>query len=154
MNNPKVTPREKDDVVIEEEGGVFERKIEHIPSSAQGKRRQDDYHSVDSQNKYRQHSDGSRFATTATQPDALSVPFWKHINRGQITFETREVGCFSLLNRADDKECFDDKRYLRGKSLFFFSFFIHAFVRFSVQISTSDIERQFRFENWRKGFCY
>ncbi|CAF1215856.1 unnamed protein product [Adineta ricciae] len=113
MNNPKLTPREKDDVTIEEEGGVFERKIEHVPSSVQGKRRRDDYHSVDSQNKYRQHSDGSRFATTTTEQDALPVPFWKHINRGQIAFETRDVGCFSLLNRADDKECFDDKRYLR-----------------------------------------
>ena len=56
------------------------------------------------------------------EQDSLSVPFWKNLNRRQSSFEfqTTEIGSFSLLTRADEKECFEDKRYLRGKCFYIY----------------------------------
>ncbi|UJR33888.1 hypothetical protein I4U23_021309 [Adineta vaga] len=114
MASTNVKSQEKEDVVLEEESGVIERRIDHISSSIQGKRPRYDQHSTEPPSKYRQHSNRNHIGMrTTVEQDVLSIPFWKHINRQQTFFQTREIGYFSLLNRADDKECFDDKRYLR-----------------------------------------
>ena len=50
----------------------------------------------------------------------LKVPFWKQLNQrhGLSHLRTRHLGCFSLSIRNNIKECFEDKRYERGKNLF------------------------------------
>lgn len=122
MAHAQVKPQEKDGLIIEEEGGVFQRTIQQISPSTQDKRKRDEETSVGSSSKYRHTSDGNRSATTMIEQDSLSVPFWKHLNNRQssIHFNTNEIGCFSLLTRGDEKECFEDNRYLRGKYSFIF----------------------------------
>jgi len=116
MANAKVKPQEKDEIVIEEEIGVFQRTIEQTSH----KFIRDEETSGESSNNYIRVSDGNRSARTTTEHGSLSVPFWKHLNHKQpsVQFHTDEIGYFSLLNRADEKECFEDKRYLRGKIFF------------------------------------
>ncbi|CAF1535183.1 unnamed protein product, partial [Didymodactylos carnosus] len=60
----------------------------------------------------------SPFKTTltpifSTSDSHLDVPFWKKIMSNRPFFEPKEIGNFSLLNRGDTKECFEDDRYLR-----------------------------------------
>lgn len=118
MTSTKPKSQEKDEVVVEEEIGVFERTIEQVVSSSPTKQKckREDEFPVMSPSKYRQTSDGNRSATTTTvKQDSLSVPFWKTLNRRrQSSFQADEIGYFSLHSGADEKECFDDKRYLRG----------------------------------------
>jgi hypothetical protein len=117
MADAKVKAQEKNELVIEEESGVFQHTTERISPLTKEKRKRDEDISVEPPSKYIHTSDGNRSATTVTKQDSLSVPFWKNLNRQQSSFQfqSNEIGCFSLLNRTDDKECFEDKRYLRGK---------------------------------------
>lgn len=153
MANPKVKSQEKDQVIIEEDIGVFQRTIEQ---SSPSKRKRDEEIPDESPKKYTHTSHGNRSATTTIAPvkhDSLSVPFWKHLNGKSSSnqFQTTEIGSFSLLTRAEEKECFEDKRYLRGKysSIFFktdlkFLFSVYKYpletlnVNFDLKIGESD----------------
>jgi hypothetical protein len=131
MASAKIKSPEKDEVIVEEEIGIFERRIEQGTSSPkQEKRKRDDEFSVTLPSKYKRTSDGNRSATTTTaavEQYSLSVPFWKTLNRRQPPFQTDQIGYFSLFNRADEKECFDDKRYLRGKCSYLYNNIIYKF---------------------------
>jgi hypothetical protein len=122
MASAKAKPQEKDEFVIEEEAGVLQRTIEQISSSTKEKCKRDEDIPDESPNKYIHVSDGNRAATTTkrTEEYSLSVPFWKNLNYKQSSFQfqTTEIGSFSLFTRADEKECFEDKRYRRGKCSF------------------------------------
>ncbi|CAF3339487.1 unnamed protein product [Rotaria sp. Silwood1] len=115
MASAKVKSDEKDELVIEEEIGIFQRTTKQISPSSTQKRKQNDNARVESPSKYIHHSDGNRIATTGMKNNSLSVPFWKNLNHRQSSFqfETHEIGSFSLLSRTNDKECFEDQRYLR-----------------------------------------
>jgi len=119
MANAKAKPQKKDEFVIQEEIGVFQRTIKQISPPIRDKRKRDDETSEESPTKYVHVSDGNRSATTTKrmEEDSLSVPFWKNLNhqRSSFQFQATELGSFSLLTRADEKECFEDKRYRRGK---------------------------------------
>jgi hypothetical protein len=117
MANVKVKPQETDGVVIEEEIGVFQRTTQQISPPKQEKRKRDEEIPAESPSKYMHVADGNRSATTTRVQDSLRVPFWKDLNRRQSSaeFHTTEIGSFSLLTRGDEKECFEDKRYLRSK---------------------------------------
>lgn len=112
-----------EELIIEEESGTIKRTVEQVSPSQQEHRKRTHESSHESPSKYRQSSDGNRTAvtppttTTSAREHSLSVPFWKQLNGSHASSqcETRQIGCFSLLKRTDDKECFDDKRYLRGK---------------------------------------
>ena len=108
MANVKVKLQEKD----EEETGVIQRTTtEHISPS---KRKREEEIPSESPKKYIHTGDNNRVATVQ---NSLRVPFWKELNRRQSSseFRTNEIGNFSLLTRDDEKECFEDKRYLRSK---------------------------------------
>ncbi|CAF2705172.1 unnamed protein product [Rotaria sp. Silwood2] len=115
MANAKIKSDEKDQLVIEEEVGVFQHTIKQISPSTTEKRKQTEDTHVGSPTKCMHHSDGSRFSKTQMENKSLSVPFWKNLNHRQSSFqfETHEIGSFSLLSRTNDKECFEDKRYRR-----------------------------------------
>jgi len=132
MASAKIKSHEKDEVIVEEEIGIFERTIEQGTSSPKKeKRKRDDEFSITSPSKYKRNSDGNRSAPTTTtaavEQYSLSVPFWKTLNRGKPPFQTAEIGYFSLFNRAAEKECFDDKRYLRGKFSYLYNNIIYKF---------------------------
>lgn len=135
-------PQAKDDVIIEEEGGVFKRTIEQVTPRTSAKRPRDEQVPAESPSKFQHTTGGTRFAA-ATKQESLPVPFWKKLNHRHPAFQTREVGHFSLLNRDDDKECFDDKRYLRGnRAPSEFASELQLLVS-SVHIPASNTERQF-----------
>ncbi|CAF3736466.1 unnamed protein product [Adineta steineri] len=113
MASAKVKTQDEDEVIIEEEIGVFEQTIKQVSAPTTEKRKRDDELPTGSPSKYASNSDRDRSGTTTAELDALPVPFWKKLNYRQPFFETNEIGFFSLINRADEKECFDDKRYLR-----------------------------------------
>jgi hypothetical protein len=122
MANAKLKPQEKD---IEEEIGVVQRTTQQVSSSKQEKRKRDEEIPAESPNKYMHGSDGNRSVTTTTRKqNSLRVPFWKDLNHRQSSaeFHTTEIGTFSLLTRADEKECFEDKRYLRSRYFHRFPF--------------------------------
>ena len=122
MAEAKAKPCEEDSVIIEEEKGILEKRVEQISPSKNEKRKREDEEDGPnrSSNKYKHTADGNRTAVTTNSSSrrSLTVPFWKNINRRQSSGEihTREMGTFSLLTRNNEKECFDDKRYLRSKS--------------------------------------
>jgi hypothetical protein len=124
MANAKVKPQEKDKLVIEEEIVVFQSTTEQISPSKTDKRKREEEIPAESPSKHKHVSYGNRSATTTMKEDSLSVPFWKHLNYKQSSgqFHTVEIGSFSLLTRADEKECFEDQRYLRGKCFSIFCF--------------------------------
>jgi hypothetical protein len=115
-----------EELIIEEESGTIERTVDKVSLAQNEGRKRTHESSHESPSKYRQSSDGNRTAiavpttttttTTAAREHSLSVPFWKQLNdkNAASQCETRQIGCFSLLKRTDDKECFEDKRYLRG----------------------------------------
>ena len=115
MASTKSKAQEKE-TVIEEECGIIERTTQQISPPSRDKRKRDEDVFLESPNKYRNASNGNRSATTSQEHDSLSVPFWKNLNRRQSSaeFHTTEIGTFSLLTRANEKECFEDKRYLRS----------------------------------------
>ncbi|CAF0725253.1 unnamed protein product [Rotaria sordida] len=115
MASAKTKSDEKDEPVIEEETGVFQRTIQQISPSTKEKRKRNEEIPVESPKKCSHRSDGNRCSITEMKNNSLSVPFWKNLNHRQSSFQfqTHEIGYFSLLNRTDDKECFEDKRYLR-----------------------------------------
>ena len=98
MASAKLKPEEKQEIVIEEEIGVFQHTIKQISPSTQEKRKQDEVGSLDSPSKYIHHADRNRFETRAGEENSLKVPFWKHLNQRQSSFQFRvdEIGCFSL----------------------------------------------------------
>jgi hypothetical protein len=164
MADAKVKTQEKEEVVIEEEVGVFQRTTERISPVIKEKRKREEESPVESPSKYVHTSDGNRSArtTTTTEQDSLSVPFWKHINRrdSSFQFQSNEIGSFSILRRTDDKECFDDKRYLRGKCSYLFEnlpkqflFLVYKYplqtlnVNFDLKIGESDYISEGRSEN-------
>ena len=112
-----------EELTIEEESGTIKRTVEQISHLQKEHRKRTHENPHDPPSKYRQSSDGNRTAitppttTTAAREHSLSVPFWKQLNRRDASSQcgTRQIGFFSLLKRTDDKECFEDKRYLRGK---------------------------------------
>ena len=114
MAEVKRKAAESEQVMIEEESGV----IEQISPSKNEKRKREEDADERSPNKYKHTADGSRAATTSSQRNSLTVPFWKNLNRRQSSteFHSTEIGTFSLLTRDNTKECFDDKRYLRSNS--------------------------------------
>lgn len=113
MTSANVKIQEKDDVVIEE------------TSTGEKRKHDGEFHSKSSPNKYHRTSDSRRSPpkTTANQRDFLSVPFWKHLNNDRICsgFQPTEIGSFSLLTRDNEKECFEDNRYRRGRKFFYFN---------------------------------
>lgn len=117
MTEAKVKSCEDDSVIIEEEKGVLERKIEHVSPSKNEKRKREEDTPNDSPNKYKHSADGNRAAANSSHLPFLNVPFWKNINRRQSSTDLRttEISTFSLLTHDNQKECFDDKRYLRSK---------------------------------------
>jgi hypothetical protein len=120
MANTKLKPQEKDELVIEEEIGVFQHTIEQISPSRNEKRKRDDEIPSESPHKYTDISGRNRLAKKTIKQASLSVPFWKQLNgnKPSIQLQTNEIGYFSLLNQTDEKECFDDKRYMRSKYSF------------------------------------
>jgi hypothetical protein len=121
MANAKLKPQEKD---IEEEIGVVQRTTQQISSSKQEQRKRDEEIPAESPSKYMHASGGNRSVTTTREQNSLRVPFWKDLNYRQSSaeFHTTEIGTFSLLTRAGEKECFEDKRYLRSRYFHRFPF--------------------------------
>ncbi|CAF2999220.1 unnamed protein product [Rotaria socialis] len=103
------------ELVIEEEAGIIQRNIQQNSPSTNEKRKQYEDNLVESPRKCIHNSDGNRCLIKENKQSSLSVPFWKTLNRQQSSFQfqSNQIGYFSLLNRKDDKECFEDKRYLR-----------------------------------------
>ncbi|CAF1271075.1 unnamed protein product [Rotaria sordida] len=114
MANAKIKSDEKDEPVIKEDIGVFQRTTQQISPSTQEKRKRNEDIPVESPRRYIHRSDGNRYATTEMKNNSLSVPFWKNLNHRQSSFQfqTHEIGYFALFNQIDDKECFEDKRYM------------------------------------------
>lgn len=117
MAYAKAKPEEKNEYVIEEKTDKFQQGS----SSTIHKHKRDEDITHESSSNYKRTSYGNRFSTTTVNnEDSLTVPFWKKLNYRQssIDFHTNEIGNFSLLTHDNEKQCFDDKRYLRGKYLF------------------------------------
>jgi hypothetical protein len=114
MANAK--PQEK---VIEEIGVIQRTTTQQISPS---KRKREEEIPTESSKKYMHTADNNRLATTTREQNSLRVPFWKDLNRRQSSseFHTNEIGSFSLLTRDDEKECFEDKRYLRSKYFYLY----------------------------------
>ena len=117
MTSPKVKSNEIDEPQVEEKINTCSTTT---PLTRQ-KRNRDEEITFKSSRKYIHRIDGNNLSIPGTNKDSLTVPFWKQLNDKQLSFQfqTKEIGSFSLLNRADEKQCFDDKRYLRGKYSFF-----------------------------------
>ena len=117
MASARVKPQEEGGVVIEKETDVIQRTTQQISPSKAEKRKRDEDIPTESSKKYVHTSDGHRSATTSREQASLRVPFWKQISRQKpfTEFHTTEIDSFSLWNRGDKKEFFQDNRYLRSK---------------------------------------
>ena len=122
MSCSEAKPQKDEELVVEEEAGVFERTIERISPFREQKRKQNETSPMESPVKQKQVSESARPSAPVPKEEFLSVPFWKQLNRPSASchFQTREVGCFSLISQTDEKECFEDKRYLRSNYPFSF----------------------------------
>ena len=112
-----VPSKSKDaELIIEEEAGTIELIVQKVSPPQNEKRKRLHESSHELPNKYRPTSDGSRVAP-APREASLPVPFWKQLNSTHASSQcqTRRIGHLSLLKRIDDKECFEDRRFLRGK---------------------------------------
>lgn len=112
---------ERKEIITEEQSGIFQQSIKTSSSSPNEKRKDHEDNYVQSSNKYIRHSDETNSAAIQTNKSFLNVPFWKNLNRQQSSayFQVNEVGYFSLISRTDDKQCYEDKRFLRRKYYLF-----------------------------------